>query len=673
MEPAWELPRLLYLAAVGVYGLFFLLFLRLLLYKRLADAWHWRRRPRLDLAELEARSRALGRELPFISLLIPARNEAPVIERTLEHLTRLEYPRDRLEVVVITDQRELDADARLRPRCVAAARRWLLDRLASPGTRARRPPEDTEEVVLGLLVRLAAAECGRLGRPSGPVIPAAWLREEPTAACAHRRRWLWRQLARALATGDPGWARRGPRLVGHVHPELEPQACSRVLSAYLALALTVAVAYLRLLGQPPLRLLGPALGPLARLRPGPGLPLAVALAETLADRLAARLDGLARARALDAQLHEAAREVFPTTQALVELARRSLCDQPGGFSLRHVVVPVDFDGRLVPGRPVTDGCRGQPVPSTKGRALNYGLHFVDPRTQLCGFYDAESRPDPRVLLHVAHRRLTDGERVRILQGPVFQVRNFYRMGPLCKIASLYQAVAHEWYLPGLFRRLPFVGGTNLFVDRRLLETLGGYDPASLTEDLELGARAWLEVGAWPEYLPWPSSEQTPPTVRSFFLQRLRWGAGHLQVMDKVRRAVGCPEARRRGLLRELFLKGQVEWLAYQAATLVPPLVLFGWALGWVDPSAVPPAGRLVLHAMTAVYFGFTLYAYARYRDYLDQVARPVGRLGEGWVLAQLLLLPLAAFLFPVPFTAALVLKALGRQPRRWIKTRRTAE
>ncbi|RKD25898.1 glycosyltransferase [Ammoniphilus oxalaticus] len=42
-------------------------------------------------------------DLPTVSILIPAHNEAVVIEKTLRAMIRLEYPKDRLEVVVIND------------------------------------------------------------------------------------------------------------------------------------------------------------------------------------------------------------------------------------------------------------------------------------------------------------------------------------------------------------------------------------------------------------------------------------------------------------------------------------------------------------------------------------------------------------------------------------------
>jgi len=219
-----------------------------------------------------------------------------------------------------------------------------------------------------------------------------------------------------------------------------------------------------------------------------------------------------------------------------------------------------------------------------------------------------------------------------------------------------------------------VGGTNLFVGRDLLEQAGGFDHESLTEDLELGVRAYLSCGAWPDFLPYPSSEQTPPTFPGFFRQRIRWGAGHLQVMDKVRRSVGYDVAAVRNMLRTLWLKGQFEWLLYQCATLVPPAVIILYATGNVDPSALPRALRWVLNSFSLIYPCFTFYAYFRYLDYMDPVdQRSLTLAGQAAVFLQLLLLPLAAFFFPVPYTTALALKCLGRQPRRWVKTPRTAE
>jgi cellulose synthase/poly-beta-1,6-N-acetylglucosamine synthase-like glycosyltransferase len=54
--------------------------------------------PALTTAEL-----ALGGSLPHVTIQLPLFNEATVAERLLDHVTRMEYPRDRLEIQVLDD------------------------------------------------------------------------------------------------------------------------------------------------------------------------------------------------------------------------------------------------------------------------------------------------------------------------------------------------------------------------------------------------------------------------------------------------------------------------------------------------------------------------------------------------------------------------------------------
>lgn len=682
--PALTVPQMLYLAAVAAYLVMFLLFLRLFLWKRYAETHYWRRRPPLSLAAVARRAAAAGQELPYFSILIPARNEADVIEHTIDHMARLEYPPDRYEVLVVTDEKEVRQADRLRPAVLAEAEAFLRAALDGGGAvsagRAAALGQEATGLVLGLLTRLAMEGGDEIRRRFAAQTEPGVLQDLPPAV-ARQLAWeaarrLWQSRGR-----DPGEALW--RLLRRRAPAAGQAALEAAYAALLTHAIPATLALAILRADPGRqRLLGRLAAHAARAHHSLTQAILGGMAEALAADVVQRLRHLAAGDpgALAGALAATYREVYPTTQDIVERKVAEWQATPGRPRLKHVQVPYDFDGQLG-GR-----CTGQEVPSTKGRALNWGLGFIDPRTVWCGFYDAESRPDPRVLLYVAHRWLEDtgpqppawrpprvDRPVRIFQGPVFQVRNFYEMGPFCKIASLYQAVAHDWYLPALFRRLPFVGGTNLFVTADLLRQIGGYDPAALTEDLELGTRAYLAAGAWPEYLPLPSSEQTPPTFPAFFRQRLRWATGHLQVMDKIRRSA-APAPERRRLLWELFRKGQCEWVFYQAATLVPPAALALHALGWLDPEVLPNAARMGLHAMSLTYVVFTLYAYWRYAPHLDRAAQPRGFLrGQALAVAHLLALPLAAFLFPVPYSSALVLHRLGLGPRTWVKTPRTRE
>ena len=66
-----------------------LLFIAGYLYSR-RDAWDTPILPR-------------GMDWPAVSILVPARNEARVIVRTVEHLCALDYPPDRMEIIIVDD------------------------------------------------------------------------------------------------------------------------------------------------------------------------------------------------------------------------------------------------------------------------------------------------------------------------------------------------------------------------------------------------------------------------------------------------------------------------------------------------------------------------------------------------------------------------------------------
>lgn len=478
-----DLAHFLAWATVCLYGVVLFLFLRYFTWRHFANKHYWKVRPKLSRSLVERLAQAKGQSLPFISIMVPARDEARVIGNTIEHLAQLDYPADRYEILVVTDEKEL---------------------LASEEVRKRQ-----------------------------------------------------RQLG-------------------------EPEE--------------------------------------------------------------------------------------PTTQEVVE-AKIKLIKERGTPAppIRHYIVPDGFRG------PYGGPTLPRSIPSTKGRALNYGMSFLNPGTQICGFYDAESRPAREVLLYVVYRWLKTDGKVKIWQGPVFQIRNFYQLGPINKVAALFQALSHEWYLPVLMQKLPFVGGTNLFVDCDLLKRVGGYDHEALTEDLELGVRSYLAGDAWPEYLPCASSEQTPPTYLGFFHQRLRWGSGHLQVEEKFQRADEYPWSKRRPLLRALFWQGQGQWLIYQFFVLLPLLFLPFISAGYYDPYLIPFPIRLLMRINIVLYYGFAFWLYFRYRRFIDFRVAPRQAWKRALAVSQLIFLPLGGFFFTLPFTAAWVLRKLHQEPKAWVKTPRTQE
>jgi cellulose synthase/poly-beta-1,6-N-acetylglucosamine synthase-like glycosyltransferase len=473
-----------------------------------------------------------------------------------------------------------------------------------------------------------------------------------------------------IAISDAGGAPAKGKLQAIVRktcPWLSTLDQERLYPACLAVAVPVLAAFADLCDGDSRRFLGKAIQHTVKANH----ELTQDIVTRMTDFIAGRVSVAVRKALASGELGDKARffakDAYPTTQEVVECVRKEYAAKGKSPVIKHVSVPHDFDGRIGGER------LGVEVPSTKGRALNWAISFLDKRTEICGFYDAESRPDKDVLLYVGYRRMMEPEKSKVLQGPVFQVRNFYQMTPFCRIAALYQCVSHDWYLPWLFRTLPFVGGTNVFVEKDLMVAVGGWDCTVLTEDLEFGARAYLAREAWPEYLPYASSEQTPATFRAFFRQRLRWGTGHMQVVDKVGKDDTADLSKRKRLYWNLIIKGQLEWVGYQVATFVPPAAMVLHYNNMLDPTVVPSVWQWVLQGFSLVYLGFTVYAYKRYSQFIDQSNRPGSFLGGCTVYLCLFLLPLAAFVFPVPYTSALVLKTLGREPKAWVKTPRTEE
>ncbi len=677
--------QIVYLGAVTVYVFFFLLFARFFVWKHYADSRYWSRRPPLSRERLERLAAEKGLPVPRFSILVPARNEAEVIGRTIDHMLTLDYDPERFEIIVATDEKEMLARDQRRGEILRAAARLVDEGAPARGADAEpsnRPASsrdgrrfsEAEEVVLGLLARFAVTDyiAGRREYRRLTLHMTHEVGEPELVGPVNRHIVAVETLAKRLASQTRplrlGDIRRVARLAAWTPDQRQTDL---VASVHLALAVPVAVAFSLVTGHAGSREAAAVVGRTGQAREEVTARILTVMSGVIARSLAERVAAETTAGRVAGMLAEAFVLRFPTTQDVVEERIEALAAAEGGSrrfpTVKHVVVPADWDGEYLGRR------TGREVPSTKGRALNWALSHTDSKSVAYGFYDAESRPDRRVLLYVAARRLSGDPSARLLQGPAFQVRNFFRMSAFCKVACLYQAIAHDWYLPALFRRLPFVGGTNLFIDRTLLERAGGFDARSLTEDLELGVRTYLKCDAWPEFLPYPSSEQTPPTLLGFFRQRLRWGSGHLQVMDKVRATPGYRGPKVREIMHTLWLKGQFEWVLYQVATFIPPTIIVLNATGHVDPSILPRALRVALDLVSLIYPSFTFYAYYRYYRFIDPLDCSPGLWQQASVWVQLLVLPLAAFCFPVPYTVALILKAMGREPRSWEKTPRTAE
>jgi len=331
-------------------------------------------------------------------------------------------------------------------------------------------------------------------------------------------------------------------------------------------------------------------------------------------------------------------------------------------------VPAKFDGNY------NGLIINTPVKSTKPRALNWALNFVPQQTEILGFYDSDSHPDPETLLYVAYKFLTkQNNEFLLLQGPVVQVRNYSYLQPLNKIFAIAQAITHEWYLPTLLAHLPFIGGTNFFIEPHLIHKVCGFNKDILAEDLELGCRLYIKTNVWPEFMPYISTEQTPPNYKSFFVQRVRWAVGYVQVLKNLLTEEGF--LKKRFILScLLFFYGILPWFIGQICIVSGISFMFISLLG-MSQIILPANINIILACMNIGYILFLIvyYNHAMKKIYLISKSNNgnnnLNSLKEYLIF---LLTPIAATFGVLPYTYGFLI-SMFKNNLEWKKTVRTVE
>lgn len=644
----------IYVLALIAYFYSFVLFVRFFIWRRLAQERYWSKKTEISLETLKQQSRLQGTNLPYFTIMVPARNESLVIEKTIDNLMLLDYPKESLQIIVITDHKERIEHEELRPGVVTELLQLLLGG-AKPKTR------QTENFYLAFIITK---------------LPIGELLYKTNSFDGDKRRssTLFQKLLFATASNILD---KTPVDLSNVYYGLR-RMFPGVPDDRFQPAVTEFLLLLRL-----------ALAKVDQTLDKPYAPRRVEIIAEMTGKLPPLKSEFARSAQLDKTLRESIpseqdleqlyNSFFLTTQEVVQTCIEKYSDT--GIKLTHCEVPYDFDGQF-------EGvCTGKAVRSTKGRALNYAFSMVDPQSDMLVFYDAESHPDHDVLLHAA-RHLMKPNPPQILQGPLFQLRNYYRMGSLSRIGGLYKAIAHDWYLPLMFYKLPFVGGTNLFIAWNLIKKMRGFDETSLTEDLEFGCRAHLYFGVNLTFLTVKSTEQTPPTIPQYFKQRLRWGSGHLQVIRRIRsypyskEAVGDKKDFKRRAWKlwwNLLVLGPFEWIAYQLSTIIVLVMDAILVANWFGAGIPGPffAENPVLYwslvSLNFPYLAFTFYCYHRYDQVFDRSFAPLNAILGILDLLKLVMATFVVFLLPAPYTWSVVLALTGKAPVAWVKTPRTSE
>ncbi|WP_236753575.1 glycosyltransferase [Acidianus sp. HS-5] len=168
------------------------------------------------------------------------------------------------------------------------------------------------------------------------------------------------------------------------------------------------------------------------------------------------------------------------------------------------------------------------VVNGKSRALNYALRIA--KGEIIGIFDADTVPRLDTLAYASAK--FEDPIVAGVQGRLVPIN--VRESAIARFASL-EELFYEYSISGRARLGFFVPleGTCSFLRKSVLESLGGWNENSLTEDLDLSLKiisTGYKIIYSPSILAW---REVPISLRMLIKQRLRWYRGHFEVTLKV--------------------------------------------------------------------------------------------------------------------------------------------
>jgi cellulose synthase/poly-beta-1,6-N-acetylglucosamine synthase-like glycosyltransferase len=208
------------------------------------------------------------------------------------------------------------------------------------------------------------------------------------------------------------------------------------------------------------------------------------------------------------------------------------------------------------------------MPKTKPKACNYGLHFA--RGKYLTIYDAEDIPDSDQLKKVVSLFAKLPDNYICIQSAL----NYFNRNEnfLTRMFTLEYSYWFDYMLPGLDTLdipIPLGGTSNHFKMDALIE-LGAWDPFNVTEDADLGVRAYAK-GYKVAIVNSTTYEEANNEPFNWIRQRSRWIKGYMQTyLVHMRNPVA--------LIRKIGWKGFLGFNFFVGATpltfLVYPILLF---------------------------------------------------------------------------------------------------
>jgi cellulose synthase/poly-beta-1,6-N-acetylglucosamine synthase-like glycosyltransferase len=184
-------------------------------------------------------------------------------------------------------------------------------------------------------------------------------------------------------------------------------------------------------------------------------------------------------------------------------------------AVRDLNFPAIFDVIIVPFH----------MPKTKPKACNYGLHFS--RGEYLTIYDAEDIPDTDQLKKV----VTLFEKLPLNYICIQCALNYFNRNEnfLTRMFTLEYSYWFDYLLPGLDTLdIPIpLGGTSNHFKLDKLKELGAWDPFNVTEDADLGVRAYAK-GYKVAIVNSTTYEEANNEPFNWIRQRSRWIKGYMQ-------------------------------------------------------------------------------------------------------------------------------------------------
>ena len=164
----------------------------------------------------------------------------------------------------------------------------------------------------------------------------------------------------------------------------------------------------------------------------------------------------------------------------------------------------------------------------KPAALNTAMEYVT--GEIVGTFDADSVPEKDVLRKVAS--YFADKQLMAVQGRTTSLNE--KKNILTRVISVEEKAWFQALLSGKEKMQLFVplNGSCQFIRRTVLEELGGWDEASLTEDVELALRLVEKKYQIKYAQDVCCGQESPNNLSDLFKQRVRWYRGNMETAVK---------------------------------------------------------------------------------------------------------------------------------------------